>query len=1284
MKQLINRTLLIISVLFLAVGSAMADAPNYKISKWHPNDGGIFTSISADGKWGVINLGMSGGDKTIKCPSRLYDIDNDKDYTLTFMGHDVHISAVSNVDAEGFITIAGSMSGKAITCKYDTNTNTVSALKGYDLDPRCKASSLTAITPDGKYAVGVQSNQSDTDEDIESAIYMTLFIDIDNGKTIPTPGLPERNLAGSDEHAIKFTGITPDARYIVGEKDWYIMQPNCPLTFLYDTVEHTYKVIGFTGTPGHYLGITDGLHHIEEAVLSPNGKYMTGSAYVAHEQEGTMFYNEYHTPFFYNLETGSFINFDDNDSQNIIGRACDNQGNIYGSPENGSPLRNFKIFYKQKYWIPFTQICQQIYGFNFSQKTGFEFSGTPLGVSGDGHRFVAFSDPSEAESYAFDFGAPFETIADGIDLLSNYTATPESGSIFSRLQTVEINFGRSVQILGRGNTHVHLYKGNKKIADGLNTTGANGGISMKQNSKTTVLFRMFPQILEDGSDYTLVIDAGTVALANDETMTSREIRIAYKGRKDGPVQVISSAPADGSKLSQLNSSTSYILLDFDCPVLLSDNYDAYVERLEEGGTKTRVATLSLAPGNTSETKKQLLLYPTSAIYLYDGLNYKVTLAPGSVSDYSTIDSENNVSFNEEWSMTIAGSYIREIANETTLFSDNFNDPNASQAKWLLYDGDKKESMYEMKDWGFTTTDATPWIFVTHDSEESSDYYATSHSLYTQSGQSDDWMMTTQLAMPADGKAILSFDAQRYRINKDDHLKIYVIPEDHNVSYLNDNNMARLREEAVLLDDILPPSGDSEEKTEGEWQHYTYSLSDYAGKNVYIAFVNDNNNKSAVFVDNVVVEKEIVYTIGFSNEERVVNKPNINIAGNFTIKTKEFKSGAVTLILRNAGGDEVSRIEWPAVSGAVINRALPFSFANPLPLVNGKENKYSIDIVFNGKDVNDKDYQRTETFQSAILNLAFAPTKRVVLEEMTGITCPNCPQGIIAIEACERQYKDQFIPVSIHSYDGDDLGAQFRPYTSFLGLSGAPSARINRIVPNAANSGIFAPMCRIGSTYYYDNAEMELWYNIVAAELDKLATCDVNVSAHYTSDQQQIKVNADVKYALDTEQQLSVFLLVLEDGIESYQENNFCQTESEALGEWGLGGNFGDYYAFPVIHNDVVRAAVGQTFAGTIGLLPQQFEASKVYTAELGANTPDAIDNKDNVNVVVMLIDTQSGEIVNAAKAHVTPDTGIADIVSDVNANDAVYSISGMRINGSLPAGIYIKGGKKQVSLRSKL
>lgn len=1279
MKNLIKKTLAALAVLMLAI-PAMADgsAPAYKLHKYAPGDGGIVENIAPDGKWAVINLGTTAGGVS-SCPSQLMNMETGEHFTVSYNGNVLSFSNISNVDADGFATIVGSMSGRPMSYRFKpSEPETRGTLRVFQNRTNWANGALTAVTPDGKYGIGYFTAY--TGKEIVGAElngdywFDGLYADLENGIVLETPGAPKADRYGNDQHAMKFIAITPDGKHILGQREWYI--PVDAFTFIYDVEKQDFTPVA-AKKEGNKIVHDSDIFFIDFPLMSPNGRYIGGTAVKASEVDGN--YTEGAFPFRYDTTTGEMKVFDDKESTSMEVGCIDDNGTIFGNPNNGTPLRNFRIFYQDKYWIPFSQVCQQIYGFNFSERTGFEFSGTATSVSADGTRFVAFSDPL-GESYAFDFGTTVEEACSGFDLLRNYSVSPEPGSSFAKITSIEINFGRAVQVLGKGNTHLHLYKKGKngaadtKVADGLTTTGEAGGLHLKKGSTAIVVGTFRTRTLEAGEDYYVVLDAGAVAPAADASMTNKEIRVSYSGRSDGPVKVVSAVPEANSNMTHLDAASSYIMLTFDCPVILTNQGEAYLERINEDGTTTRQTTLVMAQGNTEATKKQILVYPSATVYLYNEVKYRVVVGKGSISDYAGTES----SYNEEWSIDLNGTYIREVATGEMMFFDDFNSPNISQTKWLLYEGDHNTPTSEMKSLGFDN-DNNPWNFSTHDTAESPDYYATSHSIYAPSDTSDDWMMTPQLLIPEDGKATLEFDAQKRKQDKNDHLWVYVIPESRNIGDLNDGNMRVLKEEAILLDEITDLNAGTTEMAAGNWRHYTYKLDRWAGQDVYIAFVNKNYKEDMVLVDNVKVQREILYAIGFNNEDRVINQDNIAINGTFTIKTEDFASGAITLTLKDNGGNAVSTISWPNISGTSIkDRPIPMKFNEPLPLVAGKENKFTIDIAFDGKDKNGNDYKNTDAYQGVIYNLAFETTKRVVLEELTGVTCPNCPQGIITIEACRNTYKDRFIPISIHAYDGDPYGAAFADYAQFIGLNAAPTARINRIAGNESNKGIYNAMWGEGNKVYYDKPEQELWYNIVGQELNKHSLCDVDVTAHYTDGSSKVSVKTDVKYALDTEQQVAVMQVVLEDGIIYFQYNNFANSDAEGLGEWGLGGIYGTYTAAPVIHDDVVRGIVADTYAGSAGLLPQQFEADKVYTIE---NTFDAfrsVEKKENAYLVVMLINRQSGEIINAAKTKILDEgDGIESVTINADNNAPVYTPSGVMVNKSdLPAGLYIKNGKK--------
>lgn len=1257
--------------LLLTAGIAWAQPASYNLKTYASTNGGILTNLSPDGKWAVINLGTSASGMT--CNSELFNTATGEHFTVTYRNLTLSFSAVSDEDAQGYVTIVGSYSNRPVAYRFrPAEPKTEGKFTIFTNKVNWASGALTGVTPDGKYAIGHFTNY--TGQDVVGAElngefwFSPIYADLSEGKIIELEGLPKGDRNGGDQHALSFSGISEDGKKILGAREWFM--PVEGFYFIYDVDKKDWTPIGFNKGSNGRLTSVSGVEYLDFPVMSPNGKYVGGLAIAYDEDPNNT--TEIKAPFRYDVETGSLTIFKDAESGNMSVGCMDNAGTILGYADGGSPLRHFKIFYQDKFWIPFSQLCQQIYGFNFFEKTGFEFSGTATNISGDGRKFIAFSDPTD-QSYVMDFGCTVEEACAGFDLLSNYTVEPEAGATISRLSKVEINFGRAVQILGKGNTHVHLYKVGKngnadsKICDGVSSET---GIQLKTGSSTSVIFSIQSRYgkLEDGEDYYFLIDEGAIGVATDASKKNKAIRIKYRGRNDGPVKIVKVVPEDGSELKVLDPSAAYIQFTFDCPVKLANGFDAYIERAEDG---VRVSTLSIATGNTDATKNQILVYPTSTLYLYQDVDYRVVLDTASVTDYSGAES----SYNSKYVLNYKGTYVREVKGESTLFYDSFNDPNSSLGLWLNYEGDHNTPLVEQKEWGFDA-DNTPWNFSTHDSSDDPDYYATSHSLYAPSGTSNDWMMTPQLQIPEDGKVVLTFDAQKMKENKDDHLWLYIYEDSRVISYLNDNNMKIIQENVELLDEITDLKPTNGAQVKDGWKSYQYSLDKYAGKDIYIAFVNKNTNQSCVFVDNVSVEREILYTIGFSNEDRVVAKDEIQIKGTFTIKTKEFAKGAITLTLKDAAGEKVSEISWPSISGtSIVDRPIPMTFSNALPLVVGEENPFTIDVAFNGEDAQGEPFVKKDVYSGKISNLAFLPTKRVVLEEMTGITCPNCPQGHISIEHCEKQYKDQFIPISIHSYDGDDLGAQFYPYSAALGLNGAPSARINRI------PGTYYPMYGTGSDVLYDMKEQNLWYNIVAQELDKPALCDISINAMMDKDENFFTYSTKVKFAVNEKKQVSLFFVVMEDGIVSYQENNFSNSEIKNLGEWGLGGIYGSYYAYPVTHNDVVRGVIGETFSGTLGMFPGEFKAGQEYTTDqYEYNISSGFADKKKIKIAALLVDIENGEIINAAVTKVAPYsvTGV-DVLESETVGDTQqateYTLDG-RVAHKSYKGIVVKGGKK--------
>ena len=135
-------------------------------------------------------------------------------------------------------------------------------------------------------------------------------------------------------------------------------------------------------------------------------------------------------------------------------------------------------------------------------------------------------------------------------------------------------------------------------------------------------------------------------------------------------------------------------------------------------------------------------------------------------------------------------------------------------------------------------------------------------------------------------------------------------------------------------------------------------------------------------------------------------------------------------------------------------------------------------------------------------------------------------------------------------------------------------------------------------------------------------------------------------ALDGKQ-VDIILWTLENGIVAFQDDN---------GE----------YTYPE-HNHIFRGSLNTTWG-------EPYEVGTEYVNTLKA--PESVMEIKNTEVVVFFIDHDSRVILDAGCfAATTNDTGIDNVTTD-NADDAIYNLMGMKVNGAVKGQIYIKNGKK--------
>lgn len=1214
-------------------------------------DGGIMQNISNNGKWVVVEQALT--DDGLQSIPKLVNLETDE-ITKLIPSLDVCKNCTAkDISDDGTIVVGSFDEFPAYWSKEIGDWEFLSLAENW------KFGEVLAVTPDGKYGVGRLSCESvpvlnddgtvKTEknpftgamevvrEDREWNFKATMW-DLETGKIVELEGLPELDRAHEFIEASSFAGISPDGRYLLEEISWFLPEYNSAYC-IYDRVDKTYKMIGYTEHDDRaWEPMYDGLSNIDNVKMSANGLWVTG--------EAATYTASY--PFLYNVLTGEFEVYDATTDANYVTCIADSKGNIISASTVAGPLREL-AFRSEGLWFDFRKILSGTYGIDFDKYLGFDYTGTPFALSEDDTKLVSMSTVYD-ESYVVEFDHPIIEECEKVNLLDFYTMTPASGSSFSKLKQIDLVFEHDVEVLASKSSIELKDENGNLVRNSLDFA------TVTDNAKRVrISFRT--QELAAGMKYYITIPAGTICIKNNKSKVNEAIEIEYVGRENRPVSMVSAFPAEGSSVTKIDYSSSYITLTMDAEVSVTDTAFAGLYRAEDN---TYLGELSFL-----KNKNQVALYPSGILYMYEGSSYKVVVGKGSITDVTGSNA------NEEFSIVYNGAYVREIEQtDRVLFSCDFQDLSGALVDLFMFlDGDKNTLADEFKNldgWDLNSS----WNLSIRD-DNSNDACAMSVSAYNPAGKSDDWMVIPQLTVP-DDKCYLNFDAQGYRSNKTDRLKVYIWPCDEEFNVLNTELTERIKAEGQLaFDEVLSP-GASDFVLTGEWTNYTVSLKDYAGKKIYIAFLNDNEDQSAVFVDNVVVERDLRYTIALITENAVVAKDSQAVSGVFTATSAVENYSKVVLTLKDSEGAVVDEIVHAQDTEMSQGENFKFEF-KPLPLVVGKKNVFTIEVSLVGKNSAGEDVAVTGNVESYISDLVFETTKRVILEEYTGETCPNCPRGILAIENMENILGDKLIPISIHTYTGDRYSSTaLTDYSNFLNLLAAPTGRVNR-------GAISSPLYSDGVTSYFTGTEADkTWLDYVQEELSVPADADVEIAPVATDGKLgELVVPVTVRYALDAKDvNVNIFAVVLEDNLPGVQSNNLGGLEGEIYGEWGKGGRY-EGSSVNILYKDVARECITAN-GGDQGLLPQNMEAGKEYVATITAGFPQGVRKIENAKVVVMLIDANTDKVMNAVCAKIVDVVGIEGVAADKEDAIAIAATDGsvaVVADGKVLAELYSVSGQ---------
>lgn len=394
--------------------------------------------------------------------------------------------------------------------------------------------------------------------------------------------------------------------------------------------------------------------------------------------------------------------------------------------------------------------------------------------------------------------------------------------------------------------------------------------------------------------------------------------------------------------------------------------------------------------------------------------------------------------------------------------------------------------------------------------------------------------------------------------------------------------------------------------------------------------------------------------------------------------------SIPVVLRSYGSQPLSslhfdvKVDGTAVPAATVTLTEPLqtAFAHPYTIYVDLPNNYAMghhDIELTLTQING--VENPNQYRTALADVTLVklfPTKKPVVEEYTGLWCGFCPRGYVALEDMTADEPD-FIGVAFHNKDAMTVTNTYPSY-----VSGFPAYAIDRS----------------GSTRTpYPKAVRQAWNERRRLYTPVAVSVDASLS---DNDPRQITANATLTFVEQPAHTCRIEYLLLANGLthpDWGQHNYFRGNPEEGL----------DFFvtALPVVFglefNDVV--AMYTPYAGEVGSLPEAAEVvpyeeihhshifdTNGHTAgwvEEGAQPKeyDIIGMARTYSVVALVIDTTTGEILNAAQTDIN---NPASVASPGNDSETVateyYDLTGRRIDN--PSGMCLRIDTKSDGTRT--
>lgn len=496
--------------------------------------------------------------------------------------------------------------------------------------------------------------------------------------------------------------------------------------------------------------------------------------------------------------------------------------------------------------------------------------------------------------------------------------------------------------------------------------------------------------------------------------------------------------------------------------------------------------------------------------------------------------------------------------------------------------------------------AMTWFASTVNSDDKKAALSTSYRAYDI--PTDNWMITPQLTIPNKENICLKWTSRSIHYYKRDGYRVMISTKSN------------------TLEDFVEVYALEEE--DYEWTHHTIPLADYAGKQIYIAFVHDSQKQYMLALDDMYIGEVQSPELQAINDTRFFAAKNekVDVKGVIVNNGKDLRIKHLECVT-NKG--KVLTIDY----GKTLNMGDSCNYLfEGLPLSLGESTIYTIEAVADNN-------KRYTVMQDSVICSYYRRT--LLLEKGTGTWCTSCPQMNPLVNKIRSRYGDEMVYIEVHS--GDNLSNGY--YSTGMGLANLPTLVFNRDNDTRQEDCL--------SWNQLSKSVTKETYGQISLAVELAEGNNINVST--TSEfARQIDNSAD-KYR--------VGFTILEKKIES---------DSKTLQRSGVITSevYEEYYFLPspitadLMYFSNVARTNNSAFTGYAGSIPALIEEGKAYTFNTSLQIPEWVIDRNNLSVVAFLFNNVTGELVNVAQFDVPESaSSLESFISD-DSTPYVYSMGG--------------------------